>query len=142
MTRTTFSARTLAQQILQRWPDAKITNPDEPDGLGIHRQLQIEQPEAVEIFDVLVPIAQHDRRILTLDLRDGGPLTVTFSSDSKVVDVHTKFPIDEVAEIQKGDEAGEVAASGPDSPAADPESAKPAKRATAAKKASASKDGE
>lgn len=136
MTRITRAAKTLVAQILERYEDADIQNGPEADGLGVHRQLIVAAPVAEPLFDLLLPIAMHDGRIESLNIRsDGKDLIITFSPDRFADEAHP-FPLAEVEAVQKGDEADEVAASGPDAPPVGEqarEPVKPAKKAAAKK---------
>lgn len=137
-TRVTYAAKTLAQQILEHWPDAIVTNGGEPDGLGVLRQLEVARPEAEEIMAVLLPIAEHDSRLRTLELPDDGPLTITFSS-ATVADRRGRFPLREVLKVQKASEADETGAQSDEQGEDGPKVADEPKKRSAAKKAASGK---
>lgn len=140
MTRITRSAQTLVTQILDRYPDAAIRNGEEPDGLGVHRVLIVEEPVAEPLFNLLVPIAQTDRRIEGIKLADD--LTITFVSD-RYADYADPFPLHAVEAVQNEAGPGEDGPSGDSKPKVDepptedpkgPEGdSKPAKKAAAKK---------
>lgn len=137
-TRVTYAAKTLAQQILEHWPDAIVTNGGEPDGLGVLRQLEVARPEAEEIMAVLLPIAEHDSRLRTLELPVDGSLIITFSS-ATVADRRDRFPIREVLKVQKASEADETGAQSDEQVEDGPKVADGPKKRSAAKKAASGK---
>lgn len=143
MTRITRAARTLTQQIWERWPDANVTAHGDPDGLDVVRGLAVDGEVAEPLFTLLVPIADHDRRISQLRLSDDGDvLVIEFASD-RHADETTPFPLAEVAAVQQEDDVN--GGQGDDEPSggeSDPASTaeKAAARKAPAKKAAAKKD--
>lgn len=132
MPRITRAAKTLVAQILQRYEDADIRNDAEPDGLGVHRALVVAEPVGEQLFDLLVPIAQTDRRIASLHVDDDKALTITFAAD-RHADDNSPFPLAEVESVQSADETDEVGSGAPDSPPVEEAPTKPAKKAAAKK---------
>lgn len=133
-TRVTRAAKVLAQQILEHWEDAQITNGTEPDGLNVIRTLVVAEPVGAPLGDVLVAILPHDRRIQDLDLDpETGDLTIEFAP-TRHADDSTPFPIAEVLRVQGAAEAPKNGAQGDEGSPEAPKSTKGAKKAAAPKK--------
>lgn len=133
MTRPTRAAKVLAQQILEHWEDAAVAFVGEPDGLGVIRALQVEEPVAEPLFNALMPIAELDRRITSLELKDDGPLVINFATD-RHADIADKFPLAQVLRVQNPPQTDEEPPQEPEQPKAGAKSTKTAKKASAAKK--------
>jgi hypothetical protein len=96
VSRETYAAKQLTQQVRERFPDADATA-GEPDGIGVRREVTYDKETSdwlAPLLDAIVPLDQRiDDYVVNND-----ELTVTFTT-SNAADDRTPFPLDDVEAV-------------------------------------------
>lgn len=97
MSRLTYAAEQLRDQLMLVNPDAIMATADDADGVGVHRTVSFDKDSSTYLSPLLAVIAPSDPRIVSTS-DAGGILNVTFSAGINADD-RTPYPLDEVAAV-------------------------------------------
>ncbi len=98
------AAKTLIRQISDKRKSAKIEPIDESaDGLNVVRQFRLDKGTSTWLKPSLDAILELDPRIASYSTNNKGQIILTFTG-SREADDDARFPLDEAAEVDSGDE--------------------------------------
>lgn len=99
MSRQTYAAQQLTEEITALRKSAKVEVADDPDGLDVHRAVKLDKETSKALGETLEVVAQNDPRIESVE-NSGGVVTVTFVAGTEADD-RTPFEVENVREVIK-----------------------------------------
>jgi hypothetical protein len=102
--RVPHAARTLAQQLGERYKTVKMEATGDPDGLNVHREVEFAKGPAATLLAKVLPHLD-DHRIVDHRVK-GGAVTVVFS-DRTIADSRDPFPLSDAETVASAAAADE-----------------------------------